>query len=41
MRGTATDGLVVALKRANACGAKEPDDLAEGVGQPETGGACA
>lgn len=41
MRGTVADGLVVAMKQVNACGAKQPDDLAEGAGQPATGGACA
>ena len=41
MRGEGADGLVVALKPGNAGGAKGPDDLAEGSGQPEMGGACA
>jgi hypothetical protein len=41
MRGEGADGLVVALKPGNAGGAKGPDDLAEGRGQPEMGGACA
>ena len=40
MRGGGTDGLVVAKKPGNAGGAREPDDLAEGMGQPEMGGAC-
>jgi len=38
MRGRGTDGLVVARKPGNAGGAKEPDDPAEGVGQPAMGG---
>lgn len=41
MRGTGADGLVVAKKPGNAGGAKEPDDLAEGEGQPVMGGAHA
>ena len=41
MRGTGTDGLVVARKPGNAGGAREPDDLAEGAGQPVRGGAHA
>jgi len=41
MRGEGADGLVVALKPGNAGGAKGPDDLAEGRGQPEMGGAFA
>jgi hypothetical protein len=40
MRGEGADGLVVAKKPGNAGGAREPDDPAEGVGQPEMGGAC-
>jgi hypothetical protein len=40
-RGTGADGLVVAKKPGNAGGAKEPDDPADGVGQPARGGACA
>jgi hypothetical protein len=40
MRGEGTDGLVVAKKPSNAGGAREPDDPAEGMGQPEMGGAC-
>jgi hypothetical protein len=39
MRGEGADGLVVAEKPGNAGGAREPDDLAEGMGQPEMGGA--
>ena len=39
MRGAGTDGLGVAKKPGNAGGAKEPDDLAEGVSQPVMGGA--
>ena len=41
MRGKGTDGLVVAVKPGNPGGAKGPDDLPEGVGQPEMGGAYA
>lgn len=41
MRGEGADGLVVAKKPGNAGGVKEPDDLAEGRGQPEMGGARA
>ena len=41
MRGEGADGLVVAEKPGNAGGAKEPDNLAEGVGQPAMGGAHA
>jgi hypothetical protein len=41
MRGEGADGLVVAMKPGNSGGAKGLDDLAEGVGQPEMGGACA
>lgn len=39
MRGTGTDGFVVAVKLSNVGGAKGPDLLAKGVGQPATGGA--
>ena len=39
MRGEGADGLVVAEKPGNAGGAREPDDLAEGTGQPVMGGA--
>jgi hypothetical protein len=39
MRGLGADGLVVAKKPGNAGGAREPDDLAEGMGQPAMGGA--
>jgi len=38
MRGEGADGLVVAKKPGNAGGATEPDNLAEGVGQPVMGG---
>jgi len=41
MRGEGTDGLVVAPKPGNPGGVKGPDDLTEGVGQPEMGGARA
>ena len=41
MRGGGTDGLVVVKKPGNAGGAREPDDLAEGAGQPAMGGAHA
>lgn len=41
MQDAVTDGPVVVMKRGNARGAKGSDDLAEGVGQPATGGACA
>lgn len=41
MRGKGADGLVVAKKVGNAAGAKEPDGLAEGMGQPAMGGARA
>ncbi len=41
MRGEGTDGLVVARKPGNAGGVTEPDNLAEGVGQPAMGGAHA
>ena len=37
MRGTGTDGFVVAMKPGNAGGAKGPNSLAEGAGQPEMG----
>lgn len=40
MRGPGADGFVVATKPGNAGGAKEPDNLAEGVSQPAMGGAC-
>jgi hypothetical protein len=39
MRGEGADRLVVAKKPGNAGGAREPDDLAEGIGQPEMEGA--
>jgi len=38
MRGEGADGLVVVRKPGNAGGAREPDDLAEGAGQPAMGG---
>ena len=41
MRGEGTDGLVVAIKPGNAGGAREPNELADGVGQPAMGGAGA
>ena len=41
MRGAGTDGSVVAMKPGNVGGAKGPDDLAEGIGQPAMGGARA
>lgn len=41
MRDRGTDGLVVAKKPGNAGGAKEPDDLGKGRGQPVMGGADA
>jgi hypothetical protein len=41
MRGAGADGLVVVKKPGNAGGAKGPDDLAEGAGQPVMGGARA
>ena len=41
MRGAWADGLVVAKKPGNAGGAREPDDLAIGQGQPAMGGARA
>jgi len=39
MRGAGTDGLVGAMKPGNAGGAKGPDTLAPGRGQPAMGGA--
>jgi len=41
MRGEGTDGLVVAPNPGNAGGAKGPDPLALGGGQPAMGGAGA
>ena len=41
MRGEGADGLVVAMKPGNAGGARGPDDLADGEGQPAMGGAHA
>lgn len=41
MRGEGTDGLIVVMKPDNAGGAKEPNFLAEGIGQPAMGGADA
>jgi len=41
MRGEGADGLVVAMKPGNAGGARGPNELAKGVGQPEMGGARA
>ena len=38
MRDEGTDRLVVARKLGNASGAKEPDSLALGTGQPAMGG---
>lgn len=38
MRGEGTDGPVVAMKPGNAGGAKEPNFLADGTGQPAMGG---
>ena len=38
MRGIGADGLVVARKPGNAGGAREPNELAEGEGQPVMGG---
>lgn len=38
-RGEGADRLVVAMNPGNAGGAREPDDLAEDVGQPAMGGA--
>jgi hypothetical protein len=40
-RGAGADGLVVARNPGNRGGAKEPDNLAEGGGQPVMGGALA
>jgi hypothetical protein len=41
MRDEGADGLVVALKPGNAGGARGPNDLAKGIGQPAMGGANA
>ena len=41
MRGAGADGLEVAMKPGNAGGAKGPDTLASGHGQPAMGGAVA
>ena len=41
MRGEGADGLVVARMPGNAGGAREPDLLADGAGQPVMGGAGA
>jgi len=41
MRGTGTDGSVVAMKPGNAGGAKRPDSPADDSGQPARGGAGA
>ena len=41
MRGEGADGLVVARKPGTAGGAREPDSLAKGAGQPAMGGAGA
>jgi hypothetical protein len=41
MRDEGADGLVVALKPGNAGGARGPNDLADGEGQPVSGGAHA
>ena len=41
MRGEGADGLVVAMKPGNAGGAREPNELAEGISQPAMGGAGA
>lgn len=41
MRGTGTDGPVVAMNPGNAGGAKGPDTLASGTDQPATGGSSA
>lgn len=41
MRGGGADRLVVVMKPGNAGGAKGPDDLANGAGQPAMGGASA
>src|ERR1700720_1040448 len=39
MRGTGTDGFVVAARPSNSGGAKGPDLPAKEIGQPATGGA--
>jgi hypothetical protein len=39
MRGEGADGLVVVMKPGNAGQAKEPNFLAEEIGQPAMGGA--
>ena len=41
MRGEGADGSVVAKKPGNAGGARGPDSLASGNGQPAMGGASA
>jgi hypothetical protein len=41
IRGGGADRPVVVMKPGNAGGAKGPDDLAEGLGQPAMGGARA
>lgn len=41
MRGEGTDGSVVAERPGNSGGAKGPDTLASGSGQPAMGGAGA
>ncbi len=41
MRGEGADGLVVVMKPGNAGGAKGPNFLADGAGQPAMGGAGA
>jgi hypothetical protein len=41
MRGEGADGLVLVMKPGNAGGAKGPDLLASGSGQPAMGGADA
>ena len=41
MRGGGADRPVVVRKPGNAGGAKGPDDLADGAGQPAMGGARA
>ncbi len=41
MRGEGTDGLVGVILLRNGGTAKGPDSPAEGVGQPEVGGADA
>jgi len=38
MRGEGADGLLVVMKPGNAGRAKEPNFLAEGIGQPAMGG---